>query len=57
MSRPLTPMEAEAVDQWLRARRCCGSPQLCGASCMDDEETWTETLVVREMDRLREAAR
>lgn len=51
--RPPTPMERDMIDEWLRRNRCCGSPSLCGAVCMDDEESWQSALVARELDRLR----
>lgn len=53
--RELTPMEEDAVSAWLLRNRCCGSPNLCGARCYDDEESWVIALVAGQLDRLREA--
>lgn len=49
--RPLTPEEAASPDEQLMARlRCCGAPQMCGALCMDDEESMAGARVVRRLD-------
>lgn len=44
------PAPADPVEAWLTRARCCGAPQLCGARCMDDEESATEAAVVRRLD-------
>lgn len=57
---PVTAADADPVERWLRRARCCGAPQMCGARCMDDEESATEAAVVRRLDdaeRERERAR
>lgn len=43
----------DPVECWLAASRCCGAPQLCGARCMDDEDSATAARVARELDDTR----
>jgi hypothetical protein len=47
---PAVPAPADPVEFWLQRARCCGAPQLCGAVCMDDEESATQAQVVRRLD-------
>lgn len=44
------PDDRDPVTAWLDRARCCGSPQMCGALCMDSERSQTEATVVRRLD-------
>lgn len=48
-----TTESVDPVEVWLAANRCCGAPQLCGARCMDDEDSATGARVARELDDAR----
>lgn len=48
-----TTESVDPVECWLAASRCCGAPQLCGARCMDDEDSATGARVARELDDAR----
>lgn len=52
---PAVPPPDDPVEFWLQRARCCGSPQSCGALCMDSEASQTEAAVVRRVDEAEAA--